>query len=142
MSETYQIETDGTDGIYQDFIDAPAGAFVFVNMTTQAEFGYEVFITDNEHRGSDNPYFHGFRQSAIPEPPLIKSFQTEVAGLTVAVKVVGPATANLRIRYSKLDVVSPAGEKIASTSTYLGEDLDDDDWNDVYLTVAWWKHAG
>jgi hypothetical protein len=136
MSDTQLIESTGG---FNTSLDAPAGAFVFVNFTTQADFTYTVVITDSA--GSE--YFKETRQSRLIEPPVLKSFQIDHADLNIQVTVEAPVpSVTLRVRYSDLIVTGPDGTEIARTDTFVGEDYNDEDWNDLLLSITWWKHAG
>jgi hypothetical protein len=135
MKDTQQISLE--DRVTERF-DIPAGSYVFVTMTTQADYAYEVKISDD----NGQVYFDQRRQSNVPTPPATAVFRTTAAGANIEIKVTNPPSGSVNLRYSTLDVTDPSNEKIASTITYVGEDGCDTDWNDVYLSVAWWKNAG
>lgn len=132
---TKELSVEGT--VHQRF-EIPMGTFVFVTMTTQADYAYQVKITADNGK----VYFDKKRQSNVPTPPINETFQTTGTGVNIDFTITNPPSATVQLRYSTLDVTTPEGEKVASTITYVGEDGCDTDWNDLYLAIAWWKYAG
>ena len=116
-------------------LEIPKDYFVILNMSTQAALRITVKITD-----FDNIYFNESRKSTSVLPIISNTFYTKSDNAELIINV--PESNRLDVRMDTMDIKSGSGILICRTLTFVAEDSNDYDYNDLHLTISCWKSQG
>ena len=112
------------------------GNFMVWAWTTEAGFTYNVTLKD-----SATVYINNVaRTSTNPLP--INSGASVVNGTDLQLTINVPQAATLKTVVSSNNMVDPNVGMVATTYTVMGEDAGDNDYNDVWFSVTFWKAQG
>lgn len=113
----------------------PKDYFVIVSMSTQAAFQITVKITD-----IDNIYFNESRKSTSALPIISNTFYTKSGNAELIISV--SESERLDVRMDTMDITNDSDIIICKTLTFVAEDSDDYDYNDLLLTITCWRSEG
>lgn len=116
-------------------IDMPTGYFLSWFCTTQARFNISVSLLDER-----KTYFSGSKASTDIEPPLAQGSGIMV-GKNLRLKIGIPESLKIRMETNK-NFIEVEGDEVARCYTWLIEDQDDDDFNDMHLCLIGWRKKG
>lgn len=116
-------------------IDMPQGYFLSWFCTTQAAFRITVTLKDEIQT-----YFSGSKASTDIKPPLAQGANV-LAGKELKLKIDIPQSVKIRMESNK-NFVEVEGVEVARCYTWLIEDSDDEDFNDMHLSLIGWKKKG
>lgn len=116
-------------------IDMPQGYFLSWFCTTQAMFKISVSLKDEK-----KTYFSGSKASTDIKPPLAQGAEI-LAGKDLRLTISIPQSVKIRMETNK-NFVEVEGVEVARCYTWLIEDQDDDDYNDLHLSLIGWKKKG
>lgn len=116
-------------------IDMPKGYYLSWICTTQAAFKITVTLADEK-----KTYFTGSKSSTSINPPLAIGSETMV-GTKLKLTIDIPQSTKIKTETNK-NFVEVEGSEVARCCTLLAEDSNDDDYNDVHLSIIGWKHKG
>lgn len=104
--------------------------------TTQAGNTFKVTLKDSATTYINNVA----RTSTNPLP--VNAGGSTVNGTGLKLTIDCPQAGSLRCIPTSDNIVDPALGIIATTYTVVGEDAGDNDFNDVFFTVTFWKNKG
>lgn len=116
-------------------IDMPQGYFLSWFCTTQAAFKITVSLYDE-----CKTYFKNSKESTDINPPLAQGAETLI-GKNLRVSIDIPQSVKIRMETNK-NFVEVEGVEVARCYTWLIEDQDDEDFNDMHLSLIGWKKKG
>lgn len=116
-------------------IDMPQGYFLSWFCTTQAVFKITVSLYDE-----CKTYFMNSKESTDINPPLAQGAETLI-GKNLRVSIDIPQSVKIRMETNK-NFVEVEGVEVARCYTWLIEDQDDEDFNDMHLSLIGWKKKG
>ena len=104
--------------------------------TTQAGNTFNVTLKDSATTYINNVA----RASTNPLP--VNAGGSTVNGTNLQLTINCAQTGSLKCIPTSNNIVDPALGVVATTYTVVGEDAGDNDYNDVFFTVTFWKAAG
>lgn len=116
-------------------IDMPQGYFLSWFCTTQA--GYRITAT---LRDENKTYFSNSKASTDIDPPLAIGADT-FSGTKLRLIIDIPQSAKIKMETNK-NFVEIEGVEVARCFTWLIEDSDDNDYNDLHLSLIGWTRRG
>lgn len=116
-------------------IDMPQGYFLSWFCTTQAMFDIHVTLKDE-----CQTYFSGHKASTDINPPLAQGAGM-LRGKDLRLTIDIPRSAKIRMETNK-NIIEIDGVEVARSYAWFIEDQDDDDFNDMHLSLIGWKHKG
>lgn len=116
-------------------IDMPQGYFLSWFCTTQAAFKITVSLYDE-----CKTYFMNSKESTDINPPLAQGAETLI-GKNLRISIDIPQSVKIRMETNK-NFVEVEGVEVARCYTWLIEDQDDEDFNDMHLSLIGWKKKG
>lgn len=116
-------------------IDMPQGYFLSWFCTTQAMFDIHVTLKDE-----CQTYFSGHKASTDIKPPLSMGAEVQ-RGKNLKLVIDIPCSVKIRMETNK-NIIEIDGVEVARNYAWFIEDQDDDDFNDMHLSLIGWKHRG
>ena len=116
-------------------IDMPQGYLLSWFCTPQAAFRITVTLKDE-----CTTYFSGSKASTDINPPLAQGSAVQL-GKELRMLIDIPQSVKIRMESNK-NFVEVDGKEVARCYTWLIEDQDDDDFNDMHLSLIGWKKKG
>lgn len=105
------------------------------NWTSQAGFKFKVTLKDNV-----KTYVSQSRQSTNPLPVL--SGGALVKGSKMLLKIDCPQARKLKCIPVSQNIVDPVSGVVSWNYTVVGEDAGDNDYNDVWFSITFWRRKG
>ncbi len=112
------------------------GLFMAWTMFTQA--GYTIGVTLKD---SSKTYVSTSRKSTNIEPPLSVG-SDYIAGTGLAITVNIPESTSIKSSIDSYNITREDGVVIGHGFNLSVEDSDDNDYNDLYVSLVCWKHKG
>ena len=113
----------------------PEGYYVLWEFTTQAGYEYVMILKD---RTSGKVYCEERRKSVSIDPIRSGQFRTESADTVLAIRVTESGGVDFRCA----DLTIEKNEIITKSYTFVAEDWNDDDYNDMLLHITAWRTLG
>lgn len=117
-------------------IPSTQGKFMLWAWTTQAGNTFNVTLKDSASTYINNVA----RTSTNPLP--INAGGSTVNGTNLQLTINCPQAGSLRCIPTADNIVDAVQGIVATTYTVVGEDAGDNDFNDVWFTVTFWKNRG
>lgn len=134
MEKTINVFNVGADS-REISIDMPQGYFLSWFATTQAEFRITATLKDE-----CKTYFSESKASTNIDPPLAQGAGT-MLGKKLKLLIDVPQSLKIRMETNK-NFVEVDGMEIARCYTWLIEDQNDNDFNDLHLSLIGWRKKG
>lgn len=115
-------------------LEVPKGYFMCWNFTTQAANSVSIKLYDE-----NKTYLEETRQSTNPEPMVNGSSYMQGDKLYLNIEV--PASRHVEIRKNTWDITQ-GKDLLARSIVILAEDYNDNDFNDIQLSITAFKHKG
>lgn len=106
-------------------------------ITTQAAYRACVTLADSERKYIDNVC----KQSTNIDPPLSQGFE-QVSGTGLLLTITVDQSAKLQVVNQPYTIADPRGNVVGYGYTICIEDSTDEDFNDVYVSIAAWRQKG
>lgn len=116
-------------------LEIPEGYYVLWEFTTQAGYEYVMILKD---RVSGKVYCEERRKSVSIDPILSGQFRTESADTVLVIRVTESGGVDFRCA----DLTIEKNEIITKSYTFVAEDWNDDDYNDMLLHITAWRTPG
>lgn len=117
-------------------VSLPRGYYMSWFITTQTENKVALTLKD-----SVKTYYAGTRQSTKIDPPMAQG-AASIEGDSLTVSITVEKSAKLKDRQNVYIIPNDKGEEVGRICNILIEDWDDDDYNDVSVSLIAWKHKG
>jgi len=103
---------------------------------TQAGYKVDAVLRDNK-----TEYFHKWKQSRTIAPPLAQGYSF-VEGDSLELVIDVKESKQLKGAPHSSDILNDSGDIVGKEFTLCIEDSDDQDYNDVAVSVFAWKNRG
>ena len=113
----------------------PEGYYVLWEFTTQAGYEYVMILKDQT---SGKVYCEERRKSVSIDPIRSGQFRTESADTVLVIRVTESGGVDFRCA----DLTIEKNEIITKSYTFVAEDWNDDDYNDMLLHITAWRTLG
>jgi len=117
-------------------IPSKQGTFMLWSWTTQSSNTFNVTLKD-----SATTYINNVARVSINPLP-VNSGGSTVNGTNLALTINCAQASTLKCLTASDNLVDPALGAVSSTYTVVAEDASDNDYNDIWFTVIFWKSKG
>lgn len=117
-------------------IPSKQGTFMLWAWTTQSANTFNLTLKD-----SATVYINNVARTSVNPLP-VNAGGSVVNGTGLALTINCPQSSSLKCLTASDNIVDPALGAVSTTYTVIAEDAGDNDYNDIWFTVTFWKSKG